>query len=160
MTQSWKSLVDQLLQDAQASGKFDNLPNKGKPLQFEDETHIPEDLRMAHRLLKEHDLVPDWIMLGKDIEAFSEKLLDNMAKGTRAYRGAVADAERDGLSFEKRQQAETTLRRAREAYEKAAAKLNREVLRYNLKVPPGFAQKPLFNLDRELERLLNEGGKR
>jgi hypothetical protein len=157
MTQRWKSLVDQLLQDAHESGQFDKLPNAGKPLKFEDESHIPEDLRLAHRLLKEHDLVPEWIMLAQDIDALRRKLLDNMMKGARAYRGAVQDAERSGAPFERRQQAETTLRRAREAYKKAAEKLNREILRYNLKVPPGVGQKPLFNLDRELERLLDEG---
>ena len=149
MPDKWKSLVDRLLQDAQEAGKFDNLPNAGKPLQFEDETHIPEELRMAHRLLKEHDLAPDWIMLGREIDLVREKLLGRMTKTVESYCVRLDDGV-----FEQRQEAETRLRQARAGYAKEAVKLNRDIRRYNLKVPPGFPQKALFDPDRELERLL------
>jgi hypothetical protein len=78
-----------------------------------------------------------------------------MRKGVRAYQGALADADRSETPFERRQRAETAWQRAQAAYRLAAAKLNGEVLRYNLKVPPGVAQKALFNIERELEQMLN-----
>jgi hypothetical protein len=152
MTDRWKSLVDRLLEDANESGVFKNLPGEGQPLVFEDESHIPEDMRMAHRLLKEHDLVPEWIMLAKDIDALRERLVDNMRRGLRAYRGALGDADRS-QNFDRRQQIEIAWRRAQKAYAEQTDKLNREILRYNLKVPPGFPQLAQFDMERELSRL-------
>lgn len=153
--QRWKSLVDRMLEDAKESGAFEDLPGTGQPLAFEDESHIPEDLRMAHRLLKEHDLVPEWIMLAKDIDVMRERLINNMRRGLRAYRGALGDANRSN-NFDRRQQIETTWRRAQQTYSEAAAKLNREILRYNLKVPPGFPQLAQFDIERELARLQSD----
>jgi DnaJ family protein C protein 28 len=154
MARDWKTLVDRLLDEAHLEGKFDNLPGGGKPLNLYEDPNTPSDLRLAHKILKEHDLAPEWMRLGKDVEAMRERLLENMQKGARAYRGALADAERSDRPFDQRQQAERTWARAKEAYSQAAAKLNGEIARYNLKVPPGINQKALFNLERELARLL------
>lgn len=155
MASDWKSLVDQLLQDAQNAGKFDNLPKTGQPLKIDDDPNTPSDMKLAHKILKENNFAPEWMMLGKDVDALRERLLDNMRKGARAYRGAMADADRSADSFERRQRAETTLNRAKQAWGQAAEKLNREILRYNLKVPPAIAQKPLIDVEHELDRLLH-----
>ena len=40
------------------NGEFDNLEGRGKPLVFEDDTWIPEDLRMAYRFLKNAGCIP------------------------------------------------------------------------------------------------------
>ena len=148
----WDSLVDRLLQEAQDSGKFDNLPGQGKRIEFEDDSHVPEDMRLANKILKDHDLVPEWIMHGKDIESMQDKLVDNMRKGMRAYRGALADAGRAG-DLVKHERAETTWKRACETFQQAADKLNSEILSYNLKVPSGIPHKFKFDLERELNRL-------
>ena len=154
MARDWKSLVDQMLQDAHESGKFENLPNTGQPLKVDDDPHTPSDMKLAHKILKDHDFEPEWIMLGKDVESLRKRLLNNMGRGVRAYRGALADADRSNNTFERRQQAESTLNRAKDVWRQAADRLNREVLRYNLKVPPAIPHKPQFNVERELKRLL------
>lgn len=154
MSRDWKSLVEQMLQEAHDSGAFDNLPNAGQPLKLDDDPYTPSDMQLAHKILKDHNFSPEWVMLGKDVDALWERLLDNMGKGVRAYRGAVADAERSDHPADQRQRAETTWKRANEAWGRTAEKLNREILRYNLKVPTGIPQRPLFNVERELERLL------
>ena len=53
----WK-IAERRIAEAIANGEFENLQNRGKPLQFEDETWIPEDLRMAYRFLKNAGCVP------------------------------------------------------------------------------------------------------
>jgi hypothetical protein len=153
MSRNWKSLVDQLLDEAQQAGKFDNLPGEGQPLNLDDDPNTPHEMKLAHKLLKENDLAPEWMMLGKDVDALRERLLENMRKGVRAYRGALADADRSTAPYDNRQRAEATWRRAQEAFRLAAAKLNGELLRYNLKVPPGIPHKTLFNVERELAQL-------
>ena len=152
MMRRWDSLVDRLLQEAREDGKFDNLPGQGKPVKIEDDSHIPEDMRLANKILKDNDLVPEWIMHGKDIEAMQDRLADNMRKGLRAYRGALADADRAG-DLVKQERAETTWKLALETFQRAADKLNSEILSYNLKVPPGIPHKFKFDVERELNRL-------
>lgn len=158
MSRNWKSLVDQLLDDARQEGKFDNLPGAGGPLKLDDDPNTPHDMKLANKILKQNDLAPEWMMLGKDVDALRERLLDNMRKGARAYQGALADADRSAHPYDQRQRAETTWRRAQEAFRLAAARLNGELLRYNLKVPPGIPQKTLFNVERELAQILNIKG--
>lgn len=38
--------------------EFDNLTGSGKPLMFEDETWIPEDMRLCYRFLKNAGCIP------------------------------------------------------------------------------------------------------
>ena len=45
-------IAENRIREAQQNGEFDNLPGMGKPLEFEDDSNIPEDLRMAYKILK------------------------------------------------------------------------------------------------------------
>ncbi len=155
MARDWKSLVDRLLDEAHAEGKFNNLPGGGQPLKLDDNPYTPADMKLAHKILKDNDLAPEWILLGKELDTLREQLLENMRKGAQTYQGALGDADRSDMPFERRQKAETTWRLAQKAYRTAAAKLNGEIARYNLKVPQGVPQKVLFNVEREIARLLN-----
>lgn len=44
---------------AYKDGEFDNLPGYGKPLDLEDLSGVPEELRMAHRLMKNAGYSPE-----------------------------------------------------------------------------------------------------
>jgi hypothetical protein len=60
-------IAERRIMEAIENGEFDNLENKGKPINFEDETWIPEDLRMAYRFLKNADCVPPELEMRKEI---------------------------------------------------------------------------------------------
>ena len=45
-------LAEKWIEDAVAQGEFDNLPGAGRPLELDDDALVPEDMRMAHRILK------------------------------------------------------------------------------------------------------------
>ncbi|WP_456272076.1 DnaJ family domain-containing protein [Bacillus sp. AK031] len=45
-------LSEQKIKKAYEDGEFDRLPGFGKPLVLEDDSSIPEELRMAHRIMK------------------------------------------------------------------------------------------------------------
>ncbi|HXV49429.1 MAG TPA: DnaJ family domain-containing protein, partial [Candidatus Binatia bacterium] len=51
-------LAEQRILEAQRKGDFDNLPGKGKPLEIEDLSALPEDLRMAYHVLKNAHVLP------------------------------------------------------------------------------------------------------
>jgi hypothetical protein len=52
-----QSLVDARIEEARLRGEFDNLPGAGKPLPEED-LSVPEELRVAHRILKNAGVLP------------------------------------------------------------------------------------------------------
>jgi DnaJ-like protein len=45
-------LAEKRIEDAVARGEFDDLPGAGRPLELDDDALVPEELRMAHRILK------------------------------------------------------------------------------------------------------------
>jgi hypothetical protein len=60
-------IAEEKIRQAIAEGEFDNIPGAGKPLLFEDETWIPEDLRLAYRILKSAGCIPPELELRKEI---------------------------------------------------------------------------------------------
>jgi hypothetical protein len=66
-------------------GAFDDLPGKGKPLALASDSHVPEDLRMAYKILKNAGYVPPEISLRKEI-AKTEDLLAGMVDAEAKYR--------------------------------------------------------------------------
>ncbi len=60
-------IAERRILEAIQNGEFDNLENKGKPIKFEDETWIPEDLRMAYRFLKNAGCVPPELEMRNEI---------------------------------------------------------------------------------------------
>jgi hypothetical protein len=66
MMDSFARIAEQRIREALENGEFDNLRGQGKPIIFEDETWIPEDLRMAYRFLKNAGCIPP------DLEARNE----------------------------------------------------------------------------------------
>lgn len=53
---------------------FDNLPGRGKPLELEDLSWVPEDLRMGYHILKNAHVLPPEAELRKDIRTLEDLL--------------------------------------------------------------------------------------
>jgi hypothetical protein len=70
-------LIEERIQKAQEEGVFDNLPGKGKPLQLEDDSGIPQDLRLTFKVLKNAHCLP--IEMGLRKEIFNLQQLLNAA---------------------------------------------------------------------------------
>jgi hypothetical protein len=51
-------IAERRIAEAMLNGEFDNLEGQGKPIVFEDETWIPEDLRIAYKFLKNAGCIP------------------------------------------------------------------------------------------------------
>ena len=72
------TLIDQLadtrIEQAIARGELDDLPGQGKPLQLDDEGMVPEEFRMAYRILKNAGMVPPEITLKGQINALEKTL--------------------------------------------------------------------------------------
>ena len=51
-------VVEEKIRAAIDAGAFDDLPGAGKPLALDDDRLVPEDVRMAYRILKNAGFVP------------------------------------------------------------------------------------------------------
>jgi len=67
-------IVEQRIKEAQERGEFDNLPGHGKPLDLEDDSHVPEDLRIAYKILKNADCLPPELQEKKEIRQMEDLL--------------------------------------------------------------------------------------
>lgn len=68
----FSKIAEERIRDAMEQGEFDNLGSAGKPLAFEDETWIPEDLRMAYRVLRNAGCIPPELEVKKEIMNLQE----------------------------------------------------------------------------------------
>lgn len=76
-------LAEQRIQEAQRKGEFDDLAGKGKPLELEDYSQLPEDLRMAYHVLKNAHVLPPEAELMKDIQILEDLLKHVEDEGER-----------------------------------------------------------------------------
>ncbi len=67
-------IAERRIQEAIQNGEFDNLPGKGKPLKLEDDSHIPPDLRMAYKILKNAGCLPPEIEIKREIVELKDLL--------------------------------------------------------------------------------------
>lgn len=58
MNSALNDLVESRIQEAQRQGQFDDLPGQGRPLAIDDDPLVPEEVRVAHRILKNAGFVP------------------------------------------------------------------------------------------------------
>lgn len=62
-----RNIAEEKIAEAIREGAFDNLPGFGKPLELEDDSRVPEDLRAAYRLLKNAGMLPEEMQLRKEL---------------------------------------------------------------------------------------------
>lgn len=65
--QGFEAIVEQRIAEASRRGDFDDLPGIGQPLELDDDRLIPEELRVAYRILKNAGYVPPEVQAMKDI---------------------------------------------------------------------------------------------
>jgi hypothetical protein len=66
--------ADEKIKEAIATGEFDNLPGKGKPLDLNAYFATPEHLRMGYSILKSAGIIPEEMELLKQIEGLKKSL--------------------------------------------------------------------------------------
>ena len=85
MINGYQKIIEEKIKEAQERGEFDNLPGKGEPLKFEDESLIPEDLRLSHKVLKNANCLPPELELRKEIRHMTD-LLSGIPDEEEKYR--------------------------------------------------------------------------
>jgi DnaJ-like protein len=77
-------LAEQKLDEAVSRGELDNLPGAGRPLELDDDRLIPEDLRLAYRILKNAGYVPPELETVKEINILERLVAEAPDDAARA----------------------------------------------------------------------------
>lgn len=85
MLPGFAKIVEERIRRAQLRGEFENLEGSGKPLGLGDGSHLPEELRLAYKILKNADCLPPEVELKKEIER-TEDLLIGIQDTAEKYR--------------------------------------------------------------------------
>jgi DnaJ homolog subfamily C member 28 len=78
-------VAERKIQEAIEEGQFDNLPGKGKPLVFDDDPMTPPHLRLANRILKNANVLPEWMQVQKDLQAERQEITQVRERVGREY---------------------------------------------------------------------------
>ena len=97
-------LVEQRLSEAVSRGEFDALPGAGKPLALDDDPLVPEELRLAYRILKNAGFVPPEVQSLCEIanlERFIADTADDAARAKAVKKLALLRTRLDSRYYEK-----------------------------------------------------------
>lgn len=134
---TYQNIIDQQISKAMAEGMFDQLAGQGKPLQFDDDTLVPEEDRLGHRMLKSHGFALPWIEARRDIDQMQEEIVAWLQKANQDW--PYCNAAR-----------QQTLRAE---YLRKLENLQRMITSYNLRTPPTVGQLPGLRMEDELAKL-------
>jgi hypothetical protein len=85
MIPGFEKIVEERILIAQRKGDFDNLEGAGKPLNLDELSGVPEDLKLSYKILKNADCLPPEIEIKKEI-CKTEDLLAGMDDTAEKYK--------------------------------------------------------------------------
>ena len=85
MINGFEKIVEERIRRAFERGEFDDLSGAGEPLTLQEDNNIPEELRLAYKILKNAECLPPEIELRKEIER-TEDLLARLPDTAEKYR--------------------------------------------------------------------------
>lgn len=65
-------IAEEKIKQALKDGEFDNLPGMGKPLKPDDLSAVPEELRMAYRIMKNSGYIEEETNLRKELKTIED----------------------------------------------------------------------------------------
>ncbi|MBC8136466.1 MAG: DUF1992 domain-containing protein [Fibrella sp.] len=140
----WTALIaDRKIKEAMDAGEFDNLAGKGEPIRIEDDPFTPPEVRVAHKLLKNANALPQWLQLEKDIERERAAVPSYIERGFRAILQGKNQVSKERIAT-----------RFRAEVRDRMDLVNTLILKYN-EITPGSLQRIFapFAIKRELATL-------
>ena len=86
-------IAEKKIREAMERGEFDRLPGAGKPIELEDDSMIPEELRVAYRLLKNAGCIPPELELRKEIITLKSLIIAAQSDEERTSRQKELNAK-------------------------------------------------------------------
>lgn len=143
----WNDLIEDLIQEGQEQGAFDNLRGQGKPLNLE-RTPYGAEWELAHKLMKENDVLPPWMVkrngILKQIETMRVHYGRRWTSHEQAHGLAQGKGHRDALAL--------SWDNVCRQWEDELKRINKQIEDFNLGRPSEGLEIYKLRLDLELER--------
>lgn len=85
MLAAFEGVVERRIREAQACGDLDDLPGSGRPLALDDDSLVPPELRLAHRILRNAGYIPEELHLRREIADMTQMLGTLESDGARLH---------------------------------------------------------------------------
>ena len=95
-------IAEARIQEAIERGELRDLPGEGKPLSLDDDSAVPEELRVAYRVLKNAGFLPPELQLRKEV-CEAEQLLQQLPESARSRARARLELLQLRLAASRRQ---------------------------------------------------------
>lgn len=154
---NWDRIIEEKIREAQAEGKFKNLPGEGRPLNLDDDPFEDSEWATANRVLKNSGFRPDW--LEDDVE-LRHKLTQarKMLRQTLAWRkeqlGLLGERQ-DAEAIFQRNYIEDEWARAQARFREGLAEVNKGIAGLNLKAPNDRFHRRILDVEAELQKIIN-----
>lgn len=148
------SIVEKILREAQANGKFDNLAGSGRPLKLDDANEASEDWAANH-LLQNQNLRPAWLEEDLAIQAELEQARQKLRRTHAWYKTELTQLQSatSEKTIRQREWAETEWGRAQREFRESLTQLNQRQRNLNLKVPLERFQRRVLDVEAELREI-------
>jgi hypothetical protein len=154
----WETIVDERIRKVIGDGNMSWHPGAGQPFHLESDEHIPEDSRIAYKLMKEQDAVPPWIALAFTLRDKHEKIIQRVTQYAQDYIRRRRDALIAG-SFVQEQHARDRWKEACQRLREDVGRYNSELLDYNLQIPATIPQMVPLNPENLIDGALRQAEK-
>jgi hypothetical protein len=142
---AFRDLVESRIQEAMAAGHFSRLRGEGRPQRFDNNEDLAGDNWLGFKILRDADLLPEWLMLARDIERAQERL-DRIDRRHDELTATVRASGRWESAF-------PAIARLRSEYETEARALRRMQDRFNHDAPSIRLERPAIWVEHHLARL-------
>ncbi|MFW5940952.1 MAG: DnaJ family domain-containing protein [Chloroflexota bacterium] len=145
--EDWRNAIDRIIDEAQQSGAFENLPGQGKPLKPH-KNPLTGERSLAYELLQNNDYTLPWIANRNEILDKIRTLRADLQAEWDYYQAGLQKAvgsDRDDLH--------NAWRAYVRQFEARLIRLNRKITEVNLTIPAETLEIMKLSLDRELRRV-------
>jgi len=144
-------IVEDKIRQAMAEGKFDNLEGSGKPIVFDENPYIPDEMRMAFKILKDNNFAPYWVELGKEIDDDLEKL-DRQLENFLVYCQVFWSSKQSATTIQFFERKKERFYQEQWRYLNV---INRKIVDYNLQCPTFRLGRAGLNIEAEKNKMLD-----
>jgi DnaJ family protein C protein 28 len=150
-----QSLIDKQIEAARKNGTYDDSHEHGKPLNLTENAYVPEEQRLANKMLKDNGFAPAWIENDKAIREMIDREIKRLEGSFRAFLEQKKRLEQriDIDAIYARDALYRSWDQTCEQFRDTGTKINKLIADFNLTVPVITLQKVRFDAEREIQRI-------
>ncbi len=139
----WEGLVDRLIAESIGDGDVSHLPGSGKKLPLKDDSATPADMRLAFKIMNDHQVMPEWIERSQRLEKTEAKLISQLQERAKRHQRELQHANQAASAIGAAR-AESNWRRYQGQFLERVERYNRELLVHNLSLPSGLPHRQIL----------------